>query len=687
MQFEKSDVRSWLWVLALVVVLQAWPAMGQEFSPGEARAGSLLWATGEGYAVATTLDTAVEMTISGLVARVSLRQEFRNEGTQWTEGIYVFPLPDGAAVDRMRLHIGDRFVEGEIREKEQAKKAYEEARQAGRKTSLVQQQRANLFTTRVANVAPGELVVVEIEYLETLRYEGGRFELRFPMTLTPRYVSGTALPDRAGNGWAPDTDRVPDASTITPPQVTSSNSHRLSLTATINAGMPLEIIASRYHPITVAENGGRYEVSLTDSETPMDHDFELVWRAVPAATPRAMVFRETIDGVPYHLLMVVPPDQQHVPPVRMPRETIFVIDTSGSMHGVSMQQAKRAVRLAIEALQPGDLFNVIAFDSNTIALYAHSMPADAGNVGRALGFVESLAADGGTEMGPALELALGTRARETHLRQVVFITDGSVGYEDEMFSLIETRLGSARLFTVGIGSAPNSWFMRKAAEAGRGSYTFISALHEVQERMDSLFRKLENPQVTDIEVQWPSGTLVDTYPAIVPDLYLGEPVAIRARGQGGYRPGDVVRISGNSATGGWTTEVALAGTGDNPGVAALWARARIGDLMDQERRGGDADTLRTDILETALTHHLVSKYTSLIAVDKTPARPAGDPLSSEQVASLLPYGQSSNAIFGFPASATWAPAQRVMGVAWLLSAWLLTAIIRMTRPRRHARQR
>ncbi len=686
MQFEKSDIRSWLWILALIVVLQAWPAGAQEFSPGEAQSGSLLWKMEQGYSVATTIDTDVRMTISGLVARVSLRQEFRNEGTEWTEGVYVFPLPDEAAVDRMRLHIGDRYIEGEIREKEQAKKEYEQARQQGRKTSLVQQQRANLFTTRVANVAPGELVVVEIEYLETLRYEDGRFHLRFPMTLTPRYVPGSALPDRTGNGWSPDTDRVPDGSTITPPQVTASKNHRISLAATINAGMPLEIIASRYHPITVTESGGRYEVELTDADTPMDHDFELVWQAVPAATPRAMAFRETIDGVPYHLLMVVPPDADRAPPVLMPRETIFIIDTSGSMHGVSMEQAKRAVRLAIEALQPGDLFNVIAFDSTTTALYSRSMPAIAGNVARALAFVDSLEADGGTEMRPALERALGSPVQETHLRQVVFITDGSVGYEDEMFALIEETLGSARLFTVGIGSAPNSWFMRKAAEAGRGTYTFISALHEVKERMDRLFRKLESPQVTDIEVQWPSGTVVDTYPAVVPDLYLGEPVTVRARAAGGFRSGAVVRISGNSLTGAWTTELPLAESAAAPGVATLWARARIGELMDRERRGGDADALRTDILDTALTHHIVSKYTSLIAVDKTPVRPAGDPLSSEQVPNLLPYGQSSNAIFGFPASATWAPAQRVMGVAWLLSAWLLWAIIRATRPRRNARR-
>ena len=683
MQNTKTELRSWLWVLALLLVLQAYPAAvtATETAPEQPQSGSLLWKMQQGYTTASALNTAVDIRVSGLVARVSVRQEFRNEGAEWVEGVYVFPLPDKAAVDRMRLHIGDRFIEGEIREKEQARKEYEQAKQSGKKTSLVQQQRANLFTTSVANVAPGERVVVEIEYLEDLRYEDGRFSIRFPMTLTPRYIPGQALPDRQGNGWSADTDDVSDASLITPPQVTASRHHKISLTADINAGMPLEIIASRYHPVTVTESNGHYRAELTNAKTRMDHDFELVWQPVPSARPRAMVFTETIDEQPYHLLMVMPPDQDEAPPVRMPRELIFVVDTSGSMHGVSMSQAKRALDLAIKALQPGDLFNVIQFDSYTSALFPHTRLANGPNVANASNYVQSLQADGGTEMRPALKLALSSRAPETHLRQIVFITDGSVGYEDEMFSMIEQGLGDARLFTVGIGSAPNSWFMRKAAEAGRGSYTTISALHEVREKMDALFRKLESPQVTDIDVQWPGGVIVDAYPSTVPDLYLGEPVVVRARASSALLPGQGVRVTGNSISGAWRADLQLDTAVNSTGVAALWARARIGELMAMERRGGTPDEMRASILETALTHHLVSKYTSLIAVDKTPVRPAGDPLASEQVPNLLPYGQSTNAIFGFPATATGAPALRIMGAAWLLAAFLLLLIIRTSRPR------
>jgi len=668
-----SDIKSWLWVLLLGCVLAAGPrpASGQELTPGEMQSGGLLLRTTNGYSTATLLNTDVDMKISGLVARVSVRQAFRNTSEDWVEGIYVFPLPDKAAVDRMRLHIGERFIEGEIQEKEHAKKTYEQAKAAGKKASLVEQQRANLFTTSVANIAPGELVVVEIEYLEDVRYEAGQFSIRFPMTLTPRYISGNALPDRTGSGWSPDTDRVPDASTITPPQVASSNGHRISLSANVNAGMPLEIIASRYHPVSVGENNGQYEVSLRTGTVAMDHDFELVWRPVPSASPRAMSFVETVGGKPHYLLMVMPPDQIDTTAAIMPREVIFIVDTSGSMHGVSIQQAKRAVQLALKGLKPTDRVNVIEFNSVTNALFSTSQPATAIAVTRASNFVQQLRANGGTEMRPALGLALDSPASAEHLRQVVFITDGSVGYEDELFSMIESRLGAARLFTVGIGSAPNSGFMRKAAEAGRGSYTFISALHEVREKMDGLFRKLEQPQITDIEVEWPSGVIVDSFPATVPDLYAGEPVTVKVAAGGPFRPDDRVYVRGNSARGGWSADLPVNAASESSGVAALWARARIGELLNVERRHAEPDEIRAAIVATALSHHLVSKYTSLVAVDKTPVRPVDDPLNTEQVPNLMPYGQSMNAIFGFPATATDAPAMRFMGLMFLLGGVLL----------------
>ncbi|HEX7062886.1 MAG TPA: marine proteobacterial sortase target protein [Woeseiaceae bacterium] len=638
----------------------------QPLSPAQMRSGSLLLAMRAGFTVATRINTDVEIHVSGPVARTTVRQEFRNDGSEWVEAVYVFPLPDRAAVDRLRLRIGERYIEGEIREKEQARQEYEAAKAAGQRAGLVEAQRANLFTTHLANVAPGATVIVEIEYQERVAFDDGVFTLRFPTTLTPRYVPGSPLPDRQGSGWSADTDRVPDASLITPPVVTSSTAHRLTLHATIDIGVPLAHIVSRYHPVRItAEGGARYSVELAGSDVPMDHDVELSWRPVPSKLPRASLFAETIDGLPHYLLMMLPPSDMAAEVPAVSREMILVIDTSGSMHGVSLEQAKKALSFALDDLGAGDRFNVIQFNSVTEALYQTSVPATPDNVARAGAWVAGLQANGGTEMRPALLRALRQPARATHLKQVVFITDGSVGNEAELFSLIEAELGAARLFTVGIGSAPNGWFMRKAAEAGRGTFTTVSALHEVNDKMRGLFEKLKQPQVTDITVSWP-GTDAAAYPSAVPDLYAGEPVVVTARLPVEARAGDLVRIAGRSPGGEWSETLPLAAAAGHPGIAAEWARARIADLLDAERRGTDAARLRADVVETALAHHLVSKYTSLVAVDRTPVRPAAEGLQKEQVPSLLPYGQSTEAIFGFPATATGWQAHFAVGAALVL---------------------
>jgi Ca-activated chloride channel family protein len=286
-------------------------------------------------------------------------------------------------------------------------------------------------------------------------------------------------------------------------------------------------------------------------------------------------------------------------------------------------------------------------------------------------------------MRPAISEALNYPPSESHLRQVIFTTDGSVGNEQELYGLIERDLGDARLFTVGIGSAPNSWFMRKAAEAGRGTFTLISALHEVNEKMGRLFEKLEQPQITDITLEWPHGTTTEYYPRTIPDLYSGEPIVIKARLEDEPKPGDLLKISGSSPLGTWGAELAVNGGDPSPGVAALWASARIEDYLDRERRGASHEETRQAVIDTALTHHLVSKYTSMVAVDKTPARPQHLTLSKEQVPNLLPYGQSTDAIFGFPATATNAGAYRSNGMLLIVAA-LLMMLCLMAGRHRHA---
>ena len=431
--------------------------------------------------------------------------------------------------------------------------------------------------------------------------------------------------------------------------------------------MPLEVIASRYHVVDVLNLGDRYHVGLADGIVPMDRDLELTWKPEPASASRATVFTESVDGEQYLLLMMLPPTGSATG-LSMPRELIFVIDTSGSMHGSSLQQAKRALAEALAGLQPQDLFNVIEFNSETQSLFRSSVAADPNSIAIAQTYVAGLAANGGTEMSAAIHRALSGGAQPSHLRQVIFVTDGSVGNEAALFEQISRELGDSRLFTVGIGSAPNGWFMRKAAEAGRGSSTTISALHEVGEKMQRLFRKLEQPQVTNVDIQWPSGVVVDSYPARIPDLYAGEPVLVTAKLNPAARAGDLVVVSGDSVYGSWRAELPVAIGKKRSGVGALWARSRIEALLTRLRQGEDEAVIRPAVVETALAHHIVSRFTSLVAVDKTPANPGGGLQRRDFVPGLKPGEQAAVAVSAFAATATDAELRMLTGLAMILLA-------------------
>lgn len=662
-------------LLALAQPLAARELSADSVSPAQMQTGSLLLKLNSGYTVATRVNTAVDARVTGIVARVSVRQEFRNDGAEWVEGIYVFPLPDEAAVDHLRMYIGERFIEGEIREKVQAKKDYEAARTAGQKASLVEQHRANLFSSLVANIAPGESVVIEIEYLDTVRYDEGSFSLRIPLTITPRYMPEQQPAGSPTFGLATLAVRQSDASLLAPPMVAHSTDHMLTFIADLNAGVPLQSVSSRYHEIDVLDIGNRYQIGLTDGQVPMNHDLELSWQPVPAGVPRATLFTEELDGEPHALLMVLPPDGLLAPLQALPRELIFVVDTSGSMHGSSLAQAKHALALALGGLSAGDRFNLIQFNSSTNALFPGSVAATPAYLGAAMRYVNELSANGGTNMRPAIDRALSAAHAGSYLRQVIFVTDGGVGNEEELFNLIDRHLGNARLFTVGIGSAPNGWFMRKAAEAGRGTATMIGDVDEVKEKMSRLFHKLEEPQLTDISVEWPSGVTAESYPQKIPDLYAGQPLVLRAKIALEPHGGDRVVIRGNSALGTWEKQLPWNVGEPRSGVATLWARAKIGDLLDRLRRGAAEDQVRPAVIETALRHHLVSKYTSLVAIDKTPARSTGEMLAREQLPNRLPAGQSQGTINVFPATATGAGMQRLNGALLIAIALLLTGFL------------
>lgn len=644
---------------------------------GDPRSGELriMQGPGEAPVPAPLLFTDVAIDVSGIVARTRVTQRFANPGTDWREGVYVFPLPENAAVDHLEMRIGERRIEGRIRERTEARRTYEQAKREGRKAALVEQERPNLFTTSVAPIGPGEEVTVTIAYQQTLRYDQGEFALRFPLATTPRYIPGVAMAASGdGTGWAPDTDEVPDASRITPPVLDPSLGHinRVTITARIDAGFRLARLTSAYHAVDVDESAEhRYTVSLRDGAVPANRDFALSWVPEVGTAPGAALFVQRGSDRHYALLMVVPA-ASGAGDARMAREVTFVIDTSGSMAGTSIVQAKQALLLALDRLQGGDRFNVIEFNSHARPLFAAPLPVDRSTLANARAFVNGLRANGGTEMRPALEAALTPGPTLGLVRQVVFLTDGAVGNEDALFTLIRERLGDRRLFTVGIGSAPNSHFMTKAAQFGRGTFTYIGDVREVEAKMGALFRKLESPMLTDIAISWPGAS--EIWPAQVPDLYAGEPIVVVAALD--HPDGDVV-LTGRFEGADWRATLPLGGNGTASGVGALWARAKIDALLDSAVAGTSTDEVRQAVVALALAHHLVSKYTSLVAVDVTPGAPPDALITKTAIPASLPHGQEYEAIFGgLPQTATPAALRALIGAVSLLAALLAWTLAR-----------
>jgi len=659
--------------LAGIVLLLAHDAQAAELvpmKPKEVQQGTLLLKSEGATLAVPAVATEAEIRVSGIVARAVVRQTYRNPYDTWFEGLYVFPLPENAAVDHLRMKVGDRIIEGDIQERQAARAQYEQAKSSGRRAALVEQERPNIFTTSVANIPPRGEIVVEIEYQQTLRYDSGSFSLRFPMVVGPRYIPGAPAEGQgAGTGWAQNTDQVPDAARITPPVLDPAKhapTNPVRLKVVLDAGVPLARVDSPYHAIVQRETeGGGRVIELAEGSVPANQDFELTWTPAASHAPQAALFTEQLGDKRYALLMVMPPAKE-VAAARLPREVVFVIDTSGSMSGSSIAQAREALELAIARLSERDSFNVIEFNSYAKALYDDARPATAANRDNAVRWVRRLQAQGGTEMALALNLALNGRENPGRVRQVIFLTDGAVGNEDGLFKLIKDKLGDSRLFTVGIGSAPNSHFMGKAAQTGRGTFTYIGRIEEVKEKMGQLFAKIESPVLKGVDIAW-SGS-VEAWPKRMPDLYLGEPIVVSAALD--KLDGDI-KLSGlrgevNEKP--WHATLPLADARTGKGMGVLWAREKIASLIDSQRDGAKEEAVRDAVVEVALAHHLVSKYTSLVAVDKTPVRPKADELQSGAIPTNLPEGWEYGKVFGeLPQGAT--------DSLWNLLAGFLTLLL------------
>lgn len=614
------------------------------------------------------LNTKVDIKVNGIVARTKLTQTFKNASNNWVDGMYVFPLPENAAVDHLMMTIGDRKIEGQIKEKSQAKKLFTQAKSEGKKVSLVAQHRPNVFSNKIANIGPNETVEISIEYQQTLSLKEQEYSLRFPMTVAPRYTSPTS--NKHLNSSLPKSDIKPD--------------QNIQLSVNLQAGFELDHIESEFHSISQNRlSDGSYNITL-NKNTQANRDFVLHWQPELGADPKIAHLTQQVNGDEYGLIMINTPNSKEFVSA-LPREVIFVLDTSGSMEGESIVQAKQALLLAIEQLTEQDNFNIIEFNSRAQNLWRAPKKMTATTKKQAADFVNSLKANGGTEMHSALSLAFTLSANqepETKMSQVIFITDGSVSNEESLMQLIENKIGYSRLFTVGIGSAPNTYFMSEAAEMGRGTFTYIGSTDQVHQRMTDLLSKLKHPSLTDIELLLSTSIKnpkqkIEVYPKKISDLYLGEPLVVSYKVSQPslelVEPLSKITLMGRYRNQDWQRQLPKTVSSRQAGLNVLWARKKIKQLTRDKRRAQMQvinsqevqSKYQTQITKTALEHHIVSQYTSLIAVDVTPTKPITEQQYSQKQTDLSAKAKQNQAVKllgSLPQTATSAELKMIMGL-------------------------
>ena len=652
-------IKSWQdrTLLALIAVLLVLFVVRTEMAIADEQEWGLQMSSESSSFTELALDTSIRLNITGLFARVEVTQQFTNHGVEWAEGVYRFPLPPDAAVDRMRIRVGERLLEGEIQEKKSALQTYRKARDAGQTTTIVEQQRRNQFETRLANIGPGESIEITIGYLQNVSYSDLSYRLRLPMTFTPRWEPGRRAPSEQESVTpsSPRPQLVPSG---------SSRGHHLELFARLVTAAEFAAIESRYHDVDIRQVEEGYTIELLNPDERSDRDFELSWTPAFQSLPSASLTTFNDGESVYAQLMLAPPLADSVQ--ALPREVILVIDTSGSMEGASLTQAKAALGHALRSLGSDDYFNLLQFNSGTEQLFEQSVPVTKNNLYVAQNFITGLHANGGTDMAPALRTALAQPEMPQLMRQLVFITDGAVGNETELLQQVAQDLGHSRMFTVAIGHAPNSWFMRKAAEIGRGSFVHIGKTDEVGEQMNALWSRIQLPALTDICVEW--GDTAEYYPEVIPDLYAGQPLWLIAR-----LPAEPAiiglcgRLNGqqwNLDINGW--DAAMSGAGED-NLARMWASKKVEALEDSLMFGADAELTALEITGLALDYGLLTRYTSLVAVDKTPRRDTAGTLAMTDVPGLLPNG-SSTRLAGYPNTATGWLAQLLLSMFVLLIA-------------------
>lgn len=610
--------------ILLVILLACAAAFAQEITQGSLYAAGK---NGTQLGACPLNNTKVQTDISGFMARIKVVQEFENTFSEPIEAVYTFPLSQNSAVDNMTMRIGERVIRARIMKREEARKIYETAKSEGKTASLLDQERPNIFTQAVANIMPGEKVVIEISYVETLKYEDGSYEFVFPMTVGPRYIPGS----------------VKDAAKISPLAAVRAG-HDISIEVNVNAGVPVEAIRSSSHPVDqINFNPNSSKITLKSEKTIPNKDFILRYDVTGKRIEDAILTHRDARGG-FFTLMLQPPDKIATED-RSPKEIVFVLDTSGSMSGFPIEKAKEAMKLSLDGLYPEDTFNLITFAGDTEILFEQPVPATQANLEKAHAFLDSRQGGGGTEMMTAIKAAFEPSDSQSHLRIVCFMTDAYVGNENEIIAEIQKH-PKARVFSFGIGSSVNRFLLDKMAEAGNGEVEYVALTDDGSKAAKKFYERVRTPLLTDISIDWNGMPVADVYPNKLSDLFSAKPVILHGRFT--KAASGKIKLKGKIAGQQYVREIVVnlpEAEAANDVLATLWARRRIDELSSEALKGVNTEALNNQIAGIGIEFRLLTQFTSFVAIEEKVVNQNGNPAKIE-VPVMIPEGVDPEKVEG-----------------------------------------
>lgn len=565
--------------------------------------------------------TDVKGQISGYIATVDVTQQFHNPYDEKIEAVYVFPLPQNAAINEFIMTIGERRIRGIIRERQEAEEIYRQARSQGHVASLLTQERPNIFTQKVANIEPGNEIDINIKYFNTLAYVDGWYEFVFPMVVGPRFnppgfTDGVGAVARGKTGISGQKTEVQYL------KPSERSGHDISLAVDIDAGVTIEQLVCASHVINNSSPArDKRTVKLSSLDSIPNKDFVLRYKVAGKTVKSALVTHRDERGGFFTLMLYPPENLSYLK--RAPMEMIFVLDCSGSMSGKPIAKAKQVITRALKKLQPGDTFQIIRFSNNASKLGPNPVPATPANIREGIDYVESLKGSSGTMMIEGIKAALDFAHDPQRFRLVSFMTDGYIGNESEILAAIHQRLGASRIFSFGVGSSVNRYLLDRMAKLGKGAVAYIGMDDSAGQIVDEFYDRISHPALTDVTIDWGDMQVTDMYPSRIPDLFVGWPVILTGRFNGSSST--TIHVKGK--VGDMTQDIAIAAdledsAATHTGIACVWARKKIETLGSQAAYDTNPD-LPGEIRQVALEYGLMSAYTAFIAVDSS-RKTAGD---------------------------------------------------------------